>query len=371
MPPRPTVPLDDLYARLEVPVDATFEAIEIAWRALLKRHHPDVAGGHTLELAKRINVAHDWLSDPALRDRYDRERLVRALRGGDIRGDRRGDIRGDPRGRSSRDSGWGRPGRDNRAPRPPRAPSDPAEALRRFLDRVSSLSRVELDRLSVADTTSIAFAASIHRFLTPTQAEALAAVEREVQRRLGPIESARAPVRDAVLAAGHELVLAAFLDEHLSEPFRGRARDRLMRGWEAALDQPRYGPNTPAVERFVARARMLDAEAIDVLVAAAGRARGELPWPAGLDPDEDEGLRVSSVLAARDAAAGLNGDELDPVTADRARRVLARTAHAFVLRHAFTVATWASLVEPWRQATEDPGTGRVEDERPEPRVRRR
>ena len=45
MPPRPLLPADDLYTRLELPVDATFEAVEVAWRALLKRHHPDVAGG--------------------------------------------------------------------------------------------------------------------------------------------------------------------------------------------------------------------------------------------------------------------------------------------------------------------------------------
>jgi curved DNA-binding protein CbpA len=44
MPPRPMLPPDDLYARLELSIDASPEAIEVAWRALLKRHHPDVAG---------------------------------------------------------------------------------------------------------------------------------------------------------------------------------------------------------------------------------------------------------------------------------------------------------------------------------------
>src|SRR6185295_8359574 len=70
----PELPTDDLYARLELPPDAAPEAIEIAWRALLKVHHPDVAGEASLEIAKRINIAHDWLADPDLRARYDRSR---------------------------------------------------------------------------------------------------------------------------------------------------------------------------------------------------------------------------------------------------------------------------------------------------------
>ena len=43
------IPPDDLYARLELLAGAAPEAIEIAWRALLKRHHPDVAGEASLD----------------------------------------------------------------------------------------------------------------------------------------------------------------------------------------------------------------------------------------------------------------------------------------------------------------------------------
>src|SRR5512141_1277766 len=74
MAPRHAVPTDDLYAQLDLPADASPEAIEVAWRGLLRLHHPDVAGPAGLERAKRINVAHDWLSDPGRRARYDRER---------------------------------------------------------------------------------------------------------------------------------------------------------------------------------------------------------------------------------------------------------------------------------------------------------
>jgi curved DNA-binding protein CbpA len=354
MPPSPIVPADDLYARLEVDPAASFETIEIAWRALLKRHHPDIAGEDALELAKRINVAHDWLADRDLRTRYDRERGFRGRRG-----------------RTPRDDG---PLDERPRPVPRRRPRDPADALRRFLDRVGRLSRDEIDRLSMADTSSIAFVASIRRFLAPEPLAGLDAVETQVRARLRPAEWANGPLRDAVLAAAHELVLGAFLDEHLAEPFRGRARDRLLRGWEAAVDQPRYGPNSKAVERFIARAAVLTPDEARALARAVGRGRiPDDPWPRDLGPDEDEGLRVSSALAGRDAAAraapALAG--LERSVAARAERLLARTAHAIVLRHGFSAAEFASLVGPWRVATGDPAMGRA-DERPAgPTVRRR
>lgn len=352
MPPAPTVPSDDLYARLEVDADASFETIEIAWRALLKRHHPDIAGADGLELAKRINVAHDWLADTELRARYDRERGLRGRHG-----------------RTPRE----RPSAPRPAPRR-RTVRDPADALRRFLDRVERLSRDEIDRLTMADTSSIAFVASIRRFLAPEPLAALDKVEGQVRARLRSADWANGPLRDAVLAAAHELALGAFLDEHLAEPFRGRARDRLLRAWEAAIDQPRYGPNTKAVERFLGRAAAMTPEEARKLARAAGRARmAEDPWPRGLGPDEDEGLRVSSVLAGRDAAAraapALAG--LERSVAARAERLLGRTAHALVLRHGFRADEFAALVAPWRVATGDPGTGRTEDRPTGPTVRRR
>jgi hypothetical protein len=354
MPPRPVVPADDLYARLEVQPSATFETIEIAWRTLLKRHHPDIAGADALELAKRINVAHDWLSDPTLRERYDRER--------------------------GRGNGH-RPLRPNVSrPTAPvhhvhrAVPVDPATALRRFLDRVGRLNQDELDRLSVAETNSIAFVASIRRFLTPDRQAAVDAVEGQVRARLRPADWASAPIRDAILAAAHEIVLSGFLDDNLAEPSRGRARDRLMRGWEAAIDQPRYGPNTRIVRRFIERAAALDGAALATMVHASGRSRIPAdPWPRGLDPEEDDGLRVSSALAGRDAvsAAGPALAGLERTPARRAERLLGRTAHAFVLRHGFTAHEFGTLIAPWTAATGDPGTGRGSDPLPGPVVRRR
>jgi len=109
------------------------------------------------------------------------------------------------------------------------------------------------------------------------------------------------------------------------------------------------------------------------LVRASGRSRIPAdPWPRGLDPEEDDGLRVSSALAGRDAvmAAGPAVATLDRGATKRANRLLGRTAHAFVLRHGFTGSEFAALVAPWKAATGDPGTGRGTDPLPGPLVRR-
>ena len=345
MPPRPALPSDDLYARLELPTSATPEAIEIAWRALLRRHHPDVAGPDGLERAKRINVAHDWLSDPALRSRYDRERGLR-------------DRRPISDGRS-----WssGRPG-DTPAARP--RPRRPEDVLARFLDRVSSLGTDDLDRLVMADPAPIAFGATIRRFLPEDRRTALEVIEAEIDRRLPPAAAARHGVRDTVHAYAAELVLAPFLDALLSEPFRGRTRERLCRGWEAAVDQPRYGPNGDAVRTLIRSLQALDPSGVAGLAKTGSRAQlGDEPWPAGTSPDDDEVLRVSSALASRDAGAAVSVDGLDRRTLDRARRAAARIAHLLVLRHAFAPATFDALTAPWRP-------GLVSNEAPRPSVRR-
>jgi len=335
MPPRPLLPADDLYARLELPTDASFEAVEVAWRALLKRHHPDVAGGaaDADERAKRINVAHDWLSDPELRARYDREHAGRGrpARGGDARR---------PRGAAA-----GRPTDRPTRPRPvARRPVSAEEALARHLDRIDRLTPDELDRLTLAETPPIAFVASIARFLSPDVLATLDSVERRVHERLPREFRWNAGVRDAAVGYGQEIVLATFLDEHLSGDFRERVRERLTRGWAAAVDQPRYGPNGPAVAAAIESLRRAAPEAIRQAAAAGtGPARGGPPWPPGLRPDEDDALRVSSELARRDAVAAAG--PLPPA----ARRSLERAIHALVLRHAFDAAAFDTLVGSWRR----------------------
>ena len=335
VPSRPVLPADDLYARLEVPPTASPEAIELAWRALLRRHHPDVAGPDGLDLAKRINVAHDWLSDPSLRGLYDRERGL-AGGGRGHRGPR--DATYQPRG--------GDGGDPRRATR--HRPAEPAHAIARFLDRILVLTPDELDRLALADPTPIAFVATIRRFIAPDRLAVLDSTGREAVRRLGP-QAERTGIRDAILAYAAELILAPDLDELLSEPFRSRTRERLMRGWEAAVGQPRYGPNGAAIVVLIDRlGQLTERETKDLARSGTLERLGDEPWPPDVSPEDEDGLRVSAELAGMDAAAAVIAPMLDAAALTRARRAAARCAHLLVLRHLFAEREFDRATVAWR-----------------------
>ena len=355
----PDIPVDDLYARLELPIDAAAEAIEIAWRALLKRHHPDVAGDGSLETAKLINIAHDWLSDPLLRLRYDRARGtsrgrpsgsrtgVRERHGARVRGDTRSATSrgGSPRsldGRSSRSgpasaTWWSDALREERPPdldvgSPP---------VREFLARAASLNGDEIDRLELADTPPIAFVASIRRFLGEDRLARLEELEKAVAAALPVTARGRASVLDAATSYGHQLVLAGFFVDELTDPFRERVVERMTRGWEAAVDQARYGPNSTAVRMFLARAGSLDLVAATRLSRVANEAGlTTVRWPRGAHPAEDEALRISVALADRDADLRLG------TASSTVRRAAAAVAGTIALRPAYTRAGFARLMAP-------------------------
>ena len=345
------LPDDDLYARLEVGVDASPEAIEVAWRALLKRHHPDVAGGDdaALDRAKRINVAHDWLSDAALRARYDEEVLglapVTLARRGSAR---RPGFR--PRGARATATAAARARRSST--RVDLVRGEPAERLARFLARVEHLTPDELDRMAAAEPPPIAFLATVQRFLAPEARAAFADAEAELVRRVPPDRWAQVGLREGLLGVAAELVLAPFLDDLLAEPFRGRARDRLLRAWDASLDQPRYGPNGAGVVAVRDRvARLTHDELVAFVRASQGIDGADRPWPDSLDREEDEALRISALLAERDVSAAVPVAGLAPAPATRARRLAARLGHVTALRHAFQAPVYAGLVAPFEAAT--------------------
>ena len=72
----------DYYAVLQVHPDAEDEVIEAAYRQLMKKHHPDMAGTDPRRIAehearaKAINEAFGVLRDPERRRRYDLDRIL-------------------------------------------------------------------------------------------------------------------------------------------------------------------------------------------------------------------------------------------------------------------------------------------------------
>jgi len=337
VPPR-IIPDDDLYARLELTPDASPEAVEVAWRALLKRHHPDVAGDDAaaLDRAKRINVAHDWLGDPELRALYDRERLG-------------------PPGPGSHGS-TGRPAaRTVRRPRPQPRPrrtdlhrGDSAQRTAWFLDRAARLTPDDLDRLAATTPPPIAFHATIRRFVPDAAGETYATLASALEARVPHDRWTDLSVRDALLGVAAELAFGPALDELLDGAFRARTRERLLRAWEASVDQPRHGPNRAEVRALLDRiARMTTAEIGTFVRASQGISADERPWPASLHPEDDEALGISAALAARDAATGMPAAGIPPATAARARRLLGRLGHVTALRHAFPATAYAQLVQPF------------------------
>ena len=334
MPARPTLPADDLYRRLGVPHDASPEAIDLAWRGLLRQHHPDVAGEDGLELAKRINVAHDWLSDPDLRGRYDRERA--------------------PGIRSGRAPRAGAAVAREKPDRPHRAwPPTTAEQVASVVERVGRLTLDELDRLALSEPAPIAFLATLRQFVDPDLERMLDDAERAAIANLAPAARREVAIRDAVVGRLADIVLGDLIDELLGELAGSRARERLARGWEAAVGQPRYGPATLAVATLVDRLRSLTPDGVRALAATwSGDRMGPEPWPAATSPEEDEALRVSTELAARDAVAALaeatgSGAATVGRSAANARRAAARIAHLLVLRHAFPSAAFERHAAPW------------------------
>ena len=69
--------MDDHYATLRVAPDADGGTIRAAYRALMRRYHPDVNGSRGAGArAKAINEAYACLRDPERRALYDRDRVT-------------------------------------------------------------------------------------------------------------------------------------------------------------------------------------------------------------------------------------------------------------------------------------------------------
>src|SRR2546423_7025408 len=88
----------DYYQILGVPETATTDEIKKAFRRLAKQHHPDrnPNSPQSAERFKEINEAHDVLSDPEKRKKYDQLRRYGAFAGYGGAGARTGPGGGGP-----------------------------------------------------------------------------------------------------------------------------------------------------------------------------------------------------------------------------------------------------------------------------------
>lgn len=341
------IPTDNLYERLGVPPDAEPRAIERAWRALLKQHHPDVAGTDSLEAAKLINVAHDWLADPARRARYDEATRRRARPNGQGRvresvppEGRPRPAAASPRGRAERaDAGHDHnDGLDASF-------GLAADGVRAFLRRVDRLTRDDLDRLAVSSPHAAAH--SVRRFVPPELWSRVEAINRLLDERLSPRATADATSLASAQSFGHALVLEQFMALHFQEP--DELIELLQRGWESSVGQPRYGPNGREVRGLIERFRRTTREEALALTDAWGPAAAdEGPWPADAWQYDYAALEVSAALARLDAAAAPDlGWADDDRERARLRAAFARSAHVVALRPIFSPREYARLRLPW------------------------
>ena len=345
-------PPDDLYARLEVATDASPEVIEVAWRSLLRLHHPDVAGpqGSSARSASTSPTTGSAILPSATDTTASAGSAVTSACPASERecGRAAGTVRRARTEPSGMEAVRGPRVRKSRRTRRVRVPAIPRRHWPSSYRGSPGLTR-RIDRLACAEATPIAFGATIARFLHPTDWRH----SRRWRRRSreagsgcgGPTGSARrrGGIRDRARA------------RRLSRRLPQRAVPRTSSGtfdpWlggggrAAALRPERRC--CPRAHRSASRARS----------RRSGRARGgragsrvvaaDDSWPPSTSPDEDEALRVSSVLGARDAAAAFPARG-DPAVVTRARRSAARLAHLLVLRHAFAPASFAALTARWR-----------------------
>ena len=76
--------MENYYEILEVKNDASDEVIKAAYKALIKKYHPDNGGGQdpTGDKMCLVNEAYECLSDPVRRKQYDQKIQVLRLNRG-------------------------------------------------------------------------------------------------------------------------------------------------------------------------------------------------------------------------------------------------------------------------------------------------
>lgn len=364
----------DPYQVLGVDTDADEIVIQLAYRARIREAHPDVAGADGLELAKRLNIARDWLLDPVLRTRLAHGRGTAPTPGAPS-------TRGGP-------SSWGPGGRRTRPWTRRGAHGGPAHAagfgprtdeLRAFIRAIDRLSPDERARVNYSLGEARPVDLDRYRdYLGPhlwTRSRALrTAVEHAWQRGLdeaGPF----VPRLGRILPSGFLVANAYAQWMLLEEEFREALAGVVIRGgdaveslaarcigpWEGSVGQPRYGPRQQEVVAFLGVARTLPVNAAERLARSWRQRMGRdgrghpsehigpgvwLPAP----PNYPEVLKISGYLAAVDASRIEPPAGLDERHDAGFRFGLRLTAH--VLASGLASDRSRDYLRPWRDAVD-------------------
>jgi hypothetical protein len=336
-----------------VPVTASTEEIEAAWRAQQRQHHPDIVGNtpESNKISQRINVARDWLTDPDLRAYYDAERGI-ASAGPDTR------RQPPPPSRERRTQPPAGTRREPPPPAPPRRPQptfDPwsadygpnQTAVLEFLHRIAALTADECERLSISSPHSIA---GLRRFLPPDLAAAFDRVEHAIDLLLTmPAGLPRGIARLALLAAGFEILAGDWLDREMEESgLREYTRASTLRAWERATKEPRYGRRHAEVKAIVERlTRLTDTEAAFLLQAHKLEKMSHADWRQVFGPLTWGSEGTSYTVACRDGESAVPTGLVAPDLEPKLRFVAARTAGLAALGD-------AASAKRWRYATDAP-----------------
>ena len=359
------IPADDLYARLGVSMDADTPAIDRAWRALLKQHHPDIAGAISLELAKLINVAHDWLSDTGRRARYDA--AVHQREG-------RRTTTWPPARRSRQGPAPSRRARPRAATHAHAAPPDSfddvfgasAPGVRSFIAQAAALTHNDIDRLSVSEPVDPM--ADLRDLVPPELWARIGALDARLAAACAPAMLSDPRAAASARGYGHAVVLELFLWYYLADP--ELLLEQMRRGWESSVGLPRYGPNTDEVTALLSRLERATPAQADVLAAAWATLGDPLPWPPDAWEFDFAALEVSAALARRDAgrvAALLPAPDAQHATTWR--EAFGSTAHVVTLRPIFSPRAFARYQRA-SGALGGPALRRGIGEAPRPTVRR-
>lgn len=374
-----TGPGFDPYLELGVGLDADVVVIQLAYKAQVRAAHPDIAGAAGLERTKRLNIARDWLLDPARRASLARQPGT--------------PNRADPATRQSSDRRMPRAAPRRAASFRPsgRTTFDPfnhdfgprSRELHALLRVAASLSAIDRARLnySLGDSRPINFD-DYREFMEPSLWARSQALREAVSvvwsqgtdepapdvfplGRLVPSGFLTANAYAQWILLGEffrqELGDDVFLSGHVVDAFARRC----IEPWRAAIGQPRYGPHEASVIAMLEAAEVFPDDAATRLARSWKRhlgrdAQGEpsdhigpgvwLPAP----PDLPEVLKVSGYLAAVDASRIEAPSGLADEDQHAWRFALRLTAHVLALgvvggpRHDF-LRPWLDAVEPERQ----------------------